>query len=275
MVFPYSDNPKKKGKTDQVRQEVLCRLKAASLEVASLLNIQKTEVHVVLSAELERLEREAEKAGLKKVVRCSGGLARFTGEKRHLFGPYVLDETRFFTAIERQELILRIVRSNQRFYGAGIDIQALLGDYDAASLAALKPGQLSALELLLTSGERDDAAQLTERSVNQRDKLVQTVLDRLKAGPYIKAMLPLHDRRAQEDLAQTFANWWFMCPQHLSAPRKSQGSLLETIQKCQSDARTGGALLNSNVMLHDAVRLKASYTSSFRPDTLVAEGLTH
>lgn len=181
IVFPFSDNARdKKLETTRVRFEVLHRLKAANLDVACLINSKHTQVHVVLSAGLERLEKEAEKAGVKKVVRCNGGLAKFSCKKRHLFGPLVLDETRFFTSCERQELIMRIVMSHPRFAGAGIDIDALSCNYSAKALKDLPPGKLSSLAMLLSGGEPQGP--LTHRSTEARDLLVHTVTDYMKHG---------------------------------------------------------------------------------------------
>ena len=240
LVFPFSSAVRDKSLAQlRVRLEVLHRLKAANLEVACLVNSARTEVHVILSAGLVRLEVEAERAGLRKAVRCHGGLAPYSCKKRHLFGPLVLDEARFFTSGERQELILRIIQSNPRFAGAGIDLAALGGAYTAKTLTELPPGKLSSLAALLSGGEPQPM--LTHRSADSREGLVATVLGHLSEGPFMLRMVPLHDTVAQEALAQAYAKWWLFAPPDIEHGPKS--ALIDVLHQSQSDPRAAAAVL--------------------------------
>ena len=250
LVFPFSASVRdKKMEQVRVRLEVLNRLRAAGLEVACLVNSTKTEVHVVLSATLERPEIEAERAGLRKAVRCNGGLAPFTNKRRHLFGPLVLDEERFFSTGERQELICRIVISTPRFAGAGIDLDALLCSYTAKTLDQLPPGQLSALATLLSGGEPEPM--LTHRSSSSRQGLVDTVLGYMKGGPFMLKIAPLHDFRTQEELAQAYACWWLIAPPNLT--RGTDISLIDTLHQSMTDPHAAAAVGRS-IAVEDAMR---------------------
>jgi len=250
LVFPFSDKVQEK-KLDhlRVRLEVVHRLKSANLEVACLVNSTHTQVHVILSAGLERLEVEAEKAELRKIVRSNGGLAPFSCKKRHLFGPLVLDETRFFTSGERQDLIMRIIVSNPRFAGAGVDLGALCGHYTAKTLHELPPGKLSTLASLLSGGEPQGA--LTHRSADARNELVNMVMGFMEHGPFVLDVLPMHDGRAQEELAQAFAGYWLLFPPDLD--RGNKRSLLEILQQSQADPRAAVSMV-CVVRVVDAVR---------------------
>ena len=250
LVFPFSDKvQEKKIEHLRVRLEVVHRLKAANLEVACLVNSAHTQVHVILSAGLERLEAEAEKAGLKKAVRCNGGLAPFSCKKRHLFGPLVLDETRFFSSGERQDLIMRAIISNPRFAGAGVDLDALCGHYTAKTLHELPPGKLSMISSLLSGGEPQGG--LTHRSSDARNDMVETVLGYMKNGPFVVDVLPMHDGRAQEELAQAFSSNWLLFPPDLDRGNKS--SLLDILQQSQADPRAAMTMV-SVVPVVDALR---------------------
>jgi hypothetical protein len=106
------------------RTTAIRRLKAAGLAPTVCKSPDSTEIHIFVRAPMERLEMEAEMAGLKKQVVEGGGLAPFAIAKRHLFVG-ATSHLGLFSSAERQRLTLRAMISSTRLHGAQLDFDHL------------------------------------------------------------------------------------------------------------------------------------------------------
>ena len=106
------------------RTTAIRKLKAAGLAPTVCKSPDTNEVHVFVRAPLERLEMEAEMAGLKKQVHDGGGLAPFAIAKRHLFVGATSHQG-LFSSAERQRLTLRAMISSTRLHGAQLDFEQM------------------------------------------------------------------------------------------------------------------------------------------------------
>ena len=106
------------------RTIIIRKLKAAGLATTVCQSIDRREIHIFIRAPSERLELEAEMAGLKKPMLDGGGLAPFSIAKRHLFVG-ATEQQGLFTSAERQRLVYRAIISSSRLHGANLDFAAL------------------------------------------------------------------------------------------------------------------------------------------------------
>jgi hypothetical protein len=111
------------------------KLKAAGLAPTVCKSHNEQEVHIFVRAPLERLEMEAEMAGLRKSVHDGGGLAPFSIAKRHLFVG-ATNHQGFFSSAERQRLTFRAMISSTRLQGAQLDFEQM---YQSGNLLRVVP----------------------------------------------------------------------------------------------------------------------------------------
>lgn len=205
LVLPYAAKAQDQtSEAQRFRLEVVHRLEAARLQVTRVINASQTAVHVLVSCPLERLEEEAEKMQMRKKVRANGGLVPFSKAKRHLFGHKVLDYE-FFSSRERQELVLRIMVSNKRFKGAGLDLPGLQGHLSSGQLEACSLFRLRALLRTLHGGS-EVCSEMSKAA------LAGAIQERQRQGLLLRALLPLHDPPLQELLARSIAGTWWLSP---------------------------------------------------------------
>ncbi|KAJ1495067.1 hypothetical protein T484DRAFT_1763862 [Baffinella frigidus] len=173
---------------------------AAKLEVTTRVNAAKSELLILVGAPLERLEREAEHARMRKSLRSSGGYVPFNRSKRHYFGHKVLSEE-FFSPAERQELVMRIMVCNHGHSGAALDVAMLRGTHTEAHLKTLPAAQLR--RMLADRHPQDAPDGVGEMEV---DELAAQLLDRFRTEEKVKAVIPLHSEDWQDAVIEVFRN---------------------------------------------------------------------
>ena len=117
------------------RTTAVRKLKAAGLAPTVCKSHDGKEVHVFIRSPQERLEMEAEMAGLKKLVLEDGGLAPFSIAKRHFFVG-ATSAHGMFSSAERQRLTLRSMISSTRLHGAQLDFEQM---YQSGNLLRVVP----------------------------------------------------------------------------------------------------------------------------------------